>query len=169
MTREEVDKYLRIRSRDDGGCWIWTMTVNSAGHPTATIDCRRGLGVRRWAWEQITGMSAGRRVIGATCINKLCVNPEHLRLMSRAQNQKAWFDAGAVSISLNARLKRSLNGRRRSPLSEQDVQDIRARRAEGEQILTLSREFGVSTATIGRIVLHQTWVEYGNPFNQLRK
>jgi hypothetical protein len=47
--------------------------------------------------------------------------------------------------------------RKLSPLTEDDVREIRHRRTNGEKQVDLAKEFGVSQASISRIVLRKTW------------
>lgn len=50
-----------------------------------------------------------------------------------------------------------------SRLTQRDIEAMRERRANGEKLLTLAREFGISQAHVSRIALHQSWQHVGGP------
>lgn len=73
------------RTRPDGECIVWTGTRNSRGYGTIFANGRR-IVAHRYAWER-----AGREIpegalLDHICWNKACVNIDHLRLASNAEN-----------------------------------------------------------------------------------
>lgn len=80
--------YDRIMSRtkvpkDKSKCWLWTGPVNNAGFGMVKGDFSQG------DWKMVTvhraiarhhGLDIHRKEVQHTCLNKICVNPDHLVL-----------------------------------------------------------------------------------------
>lgn len=167
MTRDDVEKYLKVRTIEEGGCWIWQLACTGAGHPVASIGGRRALSVRRWAWEQWHGREAGDRRIVPTCRNPKCVNPQHAQAMTPGDVNR-WLAANGRMSTAAVRISRARNAQKRSPLTIEDVRAIRARRAAGETLEQIRSDYPVSLDAIGRICRCRTWIDHAaNPFAQL--
>ena len=68
------------------GCIIWTgSTTGSSGYGTLSVNGRKML-AHRYAWEREHGPIPDTREVDHMCFERACVNPEHLRLATRAQN-----------------------------------------------------------------------------------
>ena len=70
------------RTEQDGTCLVWTGGRISAGYG---LMAKRKL-AHRHAWERVNGPIPEGMVIDHTCHRKSCVNVDHLRLATRAQN-----------------------------------------------------------------------------------
>lgn len=95
--RERLDRYI-VRQP---GCWDWRGTVSAATGYGLIGNC----GVHRIMWEEVNGPipegmvldhschnEAARRgecAGGPSCLHRRCVNPEHLRLVTHAENLSA--------------------------------------------------------------------------------
>ena len=90
MTTQEVLDIFRASWEEDGnGCWIWKGWLNGGGygslrsengHPEAAY--RFSMRVLGYGWPP-KGMDAGH-----TCEVKLCVNPLHLKPMTKSSNTR---------------------------------------------------------------------------------
>lgn len=69
----------------DPGCIIWTGATNSKGYGYLWVDGRSVL-AHRYAWERERGPIPDTREVDHMCFERACVNPQHLRLATRAQN-----------------------------------------------------------------------------------
>ena len=75
----------------DEGCWTWRGAVNSKGYGTTT-KVKTGPGraprayAHRMAWEVFNGPIPDGLYVDHVCHNRRCINPEHLRLATPAQN-----------------------------------------------------------------------------------
>jgi hypothetical protein len=73
-----TEQTLRDRCVEEGECLLWTQTVNSAGHPTASINGRNWL-VRRYAYQHLYGKSLGPNLLvcsrceNVRCCSRLCL------------------------------------------------------------------------------------------------
>lgn len=79
--------YLRFFEKVEKGdkCWIWKGAVDAHGYGSFVIE---GLTKKshRVSYEMSKGEIPEGLVIDHICKNKLCVNPEHLRAISRVEN-----------------------------------------------------------------------------------
>ena len=131
-------------------CWPWTAGQNGNGYGFFRRQ-RGGMCLaHRLAWEQMHGEIPEGLCVLHSCDNKVCVNPRHLWLGTKADN--------------NA--DRDRKGRQRSPLGErhgqakltrQHVREIRARAAAGETWPALAQHFGVSRSAVQGIVHRKNW------------
>lgn len=107
MTRAEalritVDRiYARSEDSPDG-CRLWTGPVNHAGYPVVRIPGHSTTGAYRAVYEWANGpIPDGMQVEhachsanvetctdGSTCLHRRCVQPAHLELVTRAENNR---------------------------------------------------------------------------------
>jgi hypothetical protein len=66
-------------------CWLWTGGRNPAGYGTFRVSEVQA-GAHRWAWQWANGPISEGMEIHQACNVRLCVNPEHLVMMTRKQN-----------------------------------------------------------------------------------
>lgn len=131
------------------GCWPWLLSRDHGGYGRVAWDGKMHM-AHRIVFLLTTGQDPTGKVVMHTCDNPPCCNPRHLRLGTQADN--------------NA--DKTLKGRSRgapgvshplSKLTDDIVREARARAANGESILSLSREFGVDRKTIRCAVRGTAW------------
>lgn len=130
-------------------CKIWT-GATSHGYGIR----RRGKGTRlvhRQVMADIYGEAAIEgKVVRHTCDNPPCMNADHLRIGTQADNMDDAWQKGRRTAP---RLPGEAHPRHR--LTEADVIEIRRRGSESHS--ALGREFGVSHTAIRDIVLRRRW------------
>jgi len=87
MRAEPVDIRLWRKVTKTEYCWIWTGTVNQQGYG----QIRRGsklVTVHRLAYELLVGPIPDGLEIDHRCLVRRCVNPAHLRVATRPQNNQ---------------------------------------------------------------------------------
>lgn len=73
------------------GCWIWTGSTNGKGYGRVMAGSRRQY-THRLAYERWVGPIPDGHEIHHDCETKLCVNPDHLRAMTRAEHLSIHWD-----------------------------------------------------------------------------
>lgn len=66
-------------------CWWWRGPTNRAGYGYLMHNYTQSY-AHRWAWEHFVGAIPEGMTIDHLCTNKLCVNPEHMEVVSGATN-----------------------------------------------------------------------------------
>lgn len=69
------------------GCWLWTASLNNFGYGNFSLHGKPTL-AHRAAWEiYVAPIPAGLH-IDHLCRVRHCVNPEHLEVVTRAENMR---------------------------------------------------------------------------------
>ena len=103
------------------GCWNWLLYLDKDGYGTQTVGGKRGQRAHRVAYAKARGPIPEGMTVDHICFNTQCVNPDHLRLLTHAENaghQRAAFkthcDSGHEFTRENTYTKApSQQGRRR--------------------------------------------------------
>lgn len=127
--RERFDvKYVRAPS----SCWLWTASVDSSGYGKIAVGRSEFDRAHRVSWLLHRGAIPPGQCVLHTCDTPACVNPAHLFLGTRTEN--------------NA--DRARKGRSHSKLSANAVQEIRA--APGKHC-EIAQRYNVSESLISQI------------------
>lgn len=119
---------------DPNDCWEWIGADNGRGRAVKAIDGTNH-SAARWLWESLFGLLTDEVQVSPKCGNWRCVNPYHLRAVSRAEVQQ-----------------------QSSPLTPGDVTSIRSLAIKGGVSHTiLAERFGVDPTTITKIVQRKRW------------
>lgn len=131
----------------DAGCWVWQGPINGKGYARMTLNSK-SVEVHRVAYEHWNGKIPDGLVVRHTCDNRPCINPEHLIIGTLADNIQDKVDRDRQARG---------TGTSAAKLVEQQVLEIRERRAGGCTLRVLALEYGVSEATVSHIALRKTW------------
>ena len=96
------------RTRRDGECLIWTGAL-SVGYGQIGVS-GEVVPAHRYAWEQANGPIPEGEYVDHVCHNRACVNAQHLRLASNAENQRNRAGAQVNSSSGYRNVHRSHEG-----------------------------------------------------------
>jgi HNH endonuclease len=130
------------------GCIEWEGRRSPDGYGR-TMDDGRERPAHQVVWERHTGQRVPRgMVVMHRCDNPPCVNPEHLRLGTHADNQHDKVAKGRQATGVN-------HGR--AVLDPPQVVDIRELAAKGYTNHYLGKLYGVDHGTIRAIVIRRTW------------
>ena len=119
----------------DAGCWEWRYLVNDQGYGVMTVDSRRRR-AHRYYYERLVAPIPRGRLLHHRCENRRCVNPDHLEPLLPSHH---------MAVAPSAKLTWAA------------VEEIRRRHAAGEGQSALSREFGVSSSIVCRVVNGKAW------------
>lgn len=69
-----------------GGCHLWVGATDGDGRYGSFGLGRKAVRAHRWAYEQVHGPVPGGLDLDHLCRKTLCVNPEHLELVTHREN-----------------------------------------------------------------------------------
>ena len=143
---------LRQSKRMPNGCIEWQGPRNQKGYGQVTSD--HGRSAHRVAWTLVRGPVGASIHVLHSCDNPPCVNVDHLRLGSNADN-----------VRDKVKRNRTRKGARHpmTRLSEEDVVRIRKLAAGGATYASLGRRFGLHRSNIKRICDGESWDHLPDP------
>lgn len=151
---------IRERIVEEGDCWLW-QAGKSHDTPALRHD-GRVIQVRRYIVEVLQGKTVPKgMLVSCRCENLDCVNPDHIRIFTRAQLQahtakRTQYGADPLRSMRLARAKQAA-----SKLTWEQVREIRAMEGTDKGI---ARKLGLNFSLVNCIRKHRTWRESNNPF-----
>jgi hypothetical protein len=130
------------------GCWHWLGSIVH-GVPVIQVDRKRYRITR-----MVTGMKPGRYV-ELTCANPDCVNPAHIRAVTRAHYVRRDCPQRKPLTFLQRRAARKRSGL--CKLDETKAADIRRQWAEGLSLRKIAEPLGVNVQTVHNVVHGRSW------------
>ena len=108
------------------------------------------MNMHRAVFQILFGELKSTEFVLHSCDNRKCINPEHLRKGSAADNSRDM---------LSRKRGRWLRGENQpnARLTERQVQDIRNAHASGRQQIELARIYGMNPSHISRICSGKKW------------
>ena len=143
-----------------GECWEWQRSMSGPTAHTPQISVNgKPEKAARLAYALSKGLQSiadlpATQTVWRSCSNWRCINPEHLRIGSRKQQQKALAKAGVYKQNAAERLLK--RGRNSSKLSMHAARRIRA---STDPVKVIAAREGVSTSTVISIRRGRTWRE----------
>lgn len=144
-TDAEAILYYADTSGGEDACWPWTGKVARDGYGRVARKGRQVI-AHRLSWSAANGVPIpdGMFVLHS-CHNKLCVNPNHLRIGTHCDNMMDMVAAG-----------RSLRGERHPHSSLTNAAVVAIRAASGPQ-KEIAGRFGISQSAVSFIKNRKRW------------
>lgn len=152
-------KTIAAKCDEFGDCLIWRGARNSHSVPTFTVYGDRAVNVKRWIAKHVLGLDISGKFVTTTCMDKLCVSPDHVKVMTRGRLQQAWSDHLQYGSDPVRRAKLAESARARSVFDLETIQRIRD--AEGKQ-KDIAKELGVPKQLVSRVKRGAAWQEFTN-------
>lgn len=133
------------RSAGTDACWPWLSSRNQKGYGLFTWNGRR------WRAHRLALVLSGNLPVFGdlachSCDNPRCCNPAHLR-----------WDTPQANTADMLRRGRHRHGNGNPKLTRAQVEEIRARCANGESQRAIAAAFGVSQPTVSYAARGVTW------------
>lgn len=144
-----------------GVCWIWKRAV-ARGYGWLRFRGRPMM-AHRVAYLLKNGTLPSDLCVCHHCDNPPCVNPAHLFIGTRADNNRDRDRKGRLGANVGLTMRkypeRRARGERQgsAKLTAAVVRDIRKRAAAGETHRSIARVYGVSKTCVGEIVRRENW------------
>ncbi len=138
--------------RQGKGCWLWLGHRTPRGYGTFTHRGQDGryrpVRAHRLAWMLVNGPIPPGLLVCHRCDNPPCCRPDHLFLGTASDNVADMTSKGRNRWGHTPRYGQANPA---SKLSEDQVLEIRRRRAAGELLTVLAAEYRVTITTISRV------------------
>lgn len=142
--------WAKVKKGDPAQCWIWMGTLGHKGHGTFRVNSKKNEGAHRFSYQSIYGEIPKGMCICHSCDNPSCVNPLHLWVGTRSDNNTDRANKGRSACG-----EGEYNNL--SKLKNSQVIRIRELLKEGWTQCKIAEIFGVSQSQISHIKLGKAW------------
>lgn len=142
-----------VDSRDRGECWPWPWAQNGIGYGVVKFEGRYVVATQ--VALLLDGRSQQQQDHEAmhACDNPPCVNPDHLKWGTRAENMQQCHARGRWT-----RHNRPLGEKGpAAKLTAEQVIGMRRRYDSGESVASIARRYGIGKSQAHRVVKRQSW------------
>ena len=138
----------RISPEPNSGCYLWMGGLSHYGYGTAHHSQIGSIVAHRLSWILANGPIEGGGCVLHRCDVRICVNPTHLFLGTRLDNNKDRDEK-------NRQARGEKHGS--AKLNQTQIRKIRRRADNNEPRKDIAKDFGVSVRTIWSIKTRKTW------------
>jgi hypothetical protein len=146
--RRPMRFWAKVDKRGDNECWLWLGGKNRYGKFS---DGQNSIGAHCYSWKLHRGAIPDGKCVLHDCPggdNPLCVNPNHLKLGTQAENQ--WD-----KVAKGRQAKGSQQGHSR--LTESEVLAIKSAFVAGERRVLIAQRHGIPLSYVYALGKGQAW------------
>lgn len=152
---------LLANTTEDAGCLVWSGRMHSQNSaPLADHDGARWM-VRRLLLTLLGKPPARGAVVRCICETPGCINPEHLRVLTRSRHMAEAATAPTRNEVLRRARIAATKQARHARLTPEQVQWVRTSPLSGAEV---ARQLGVHRSLTNRIRRGAAWAQPGNPW-----
>lgn len=160
----------KVNKLDNVSCWEWRTPTRTNGYGVMTISGKNHR-AHRLSWLLAHGPIPPGEGYHGTCVlhrcdNPPCVNPAHLFLGTTGDNSRDTMAKGRNIFQLRPELI-ALGHEAATKISQAQVAEIKAARAEGKTNVSLARQYGIHVDTISRIINGRSHQNRGTAVSKL--
>ncbi len=148
---------LLERAEPAGDCLEWTCYATPRNQPQWCLN-GKCWPVRRLLWLLTRGPLKEGLEVGVSCVNELCIHPDHLVARTRSKARRG------IKKSIATRIRIAMGKRKNSNLTEEVVRLIKLSNESGP---VLAKRHGINNSTVNRIRNDTYRKDYASPFAQL--
>lgn len=154
--------FLKSKTEEVGECWIWQAgKSHKIPHLRATIDGqKKSMSVKRWIAEYHLKLDIKGKLITSSCFEHCCVNPDHIKVVSRKKLQQMWTDKLQFQQSATNKIKQSIARQKQFPRSDDLIQRILE---SNESCVKIAKKEGVSKTFVNNVKTGR-YVKYSQNF-----
>lgn len=157
---EELIERIRKHIEEVGDCWEWTGALQPHA-PTPVMRFHQKTSQVRRFIAIYQGKQLKGRLATCKCRNELCVNPEHVVVVSRQRLQQLIAQERQYQTNPVRMKKLAEKARQRSPLTPEQVAEIRE---SSDSQRVIAARYGITQGAVSSIKRGRTWKDYSNPF-----
>lgn len=148
--RELITRFWdKVDKNETDECWNWKAGTQSKGYGSFGIGNGNTALAHRVAFELAFGENLEGLCVMHSCDNRICCNPNHLKLGSIADNNRDMISKGRQARGMQ-------NGR--SQLTYDNIISMRSDfQAKEENLKELSEEYGIHYNTARNTIHGKTW------------
>ncbi len=129
-------------------CWLWKGCIGTSGYGTIRIEGKTYTAHRFSFILANSFIPSSAMDIMHLCDNKVCVNPDHLKLGTRLENILDFISKGGV-------YGKSGEKNHNCKITDLQYKEIKKRLFLGEMITKLEKEFGITRQSIRERMRHE--------------
>lgn len=157
MNPETIRRFWEKVRKDPGGCWVWTASKRAKGYGAFVWADESGKVIQgrahRFSYELHFGAFDDSLCVLHRCDNPPCVNPDHLFLGTRTDNNADMRMKGRnVRSGTHTWNYKYGDDHWNTKISDGDIDRMKADHDNGMSFSEISKKYGISGSHASRIV-----------------